>query len=136
MGILIYSTLLDYVIAATTVNRYVVAMIDTDFTYKWSLSNSAKWALYTSPVSGVALLMALFVPRLESLTGLLNSFAGTTLQVTGPALCFYLTKDTKPVSHKVLLAVIIYGAVLTVLIFASAVYSIILTDYSGDFWCE
>jgi hypothetical protein len=138
--ILMYSTLLDFVIAATTVNRFVVARIDPGFSYAWTWSNSGKWALYTLPVTALAFSMALFVPKLESLTGLLNSVAGTTLQITGPALCLYFCTDKSlpKQSNALLLAAAAFGATLTVIIFVETVYSVgWLTSYSsGSFWCD
>jgi hypothetical protein len=138
--ILMYSTLLDFVIAATTVNRFLVARIDPGFSYAWTWTNSVKWALYTLPVTALAFGMALFVPKLDSLTGLLNSIAGTTLQITGPALCLLFCRDkslTKP-SSTLLLVATAFGVALTVIIFVETVYSVgWLTDYTGgSFWCD
>ena len=50
--ILIYSTMLDFVIASTTVNRFLVARADPTFTYAWTRVNARLWALYTLPSTG------------------------------------------------------------------------------------
>ena len=88
---------------------------------------------------------------------------GTTLQVTGPALCLLLRNPPRPAGtagaagvdsgrlvggggaaaqapsprRGALQLAVVVGVALTVLIFAQTVYSIGTTDYAaGDFWCE
>jgi len=79
--------------------------------------------------------MALFVPRLDSLTGLLNSVTGTTLQFTGPALCCAAAARPRP--RAVVAAVAGLGVALTAVVFAQTVHSVARTDYrAGRFWCE
>lgn len=91
------------------------------------------WAALTAPVSLVAVAMALFVPRLDSLTGLLNSVTGTTLQFTGPALCCYAAGRPRTV----VAGVAVLGVALTACIFAQTLHSVATTDYrAGRFWCE
>ena len=93
-AILIYSTMLDFVLASVTVNRFLVSRyIDPGYfasSSSSSSSSSVKWAGYSLPSLLLATLMALLIPRLESLTGILNSITGTTLQVTAVVLCLYM----------------------------------------------
>jgi len=174
--ILIYSTMLDFVLASVTVNRFVVArylhpgffeelkndaagnVLDGDGGYRKKL----QWAWYSMPSLMMATTMALLIPRLESLTGLLNSVTGTTVQVTAVALCLFMASgreaaprndeenqslteccaaDSTPsiISMRTrYVLTCVYGVALTSLIFAEAVYSIVyLTDYTtNDFWCD
>lgn len=136
--ILVYSTLLDFVIACTTVNRFVVAALRPGDVFDWSFARSLKWALLTAPVFLLAVAMALFIPRLDSLTGLLNSLTGTTLQLTGPALCVVVAKRQSAHEARLAKSLVVFGVALTVLIFSQTFYSIFwLTDYSaGRFWCD
>jgi hypothetical protein len=114
--ILIYSTMLDFVLASVTVNRFLVARYFNPAFFKggakppaldaaaaptsW-LSRCAaaapardqhrvQWMYYSLPSLVLATLMALLIPRLESLTGLLNSITGTTVQVTAVVLCLFM----------------------------------------------
>lgn len=130
-GFLVYSTLLDFVIAATTVNRFVVKAL----AHRVDAEKSAlAWAAVTAPVSLVAVAFAIFVPRLDSLTGLLNSVTGTTLQFTGPALCG-LAAGRRP--RGPLAALAAGGFALAALVFAQTVHSVARTDYgAGNFWCD
>ena len=72
---------------------------------------------------------------------MLNSVAGTTLQITGPAVCLLYaqssTISSKP-ARSMLLATIAFGVFLTAVVFIETVYSVgWLTDYtSGSFWCD
>ena len=85
--VLIFGTLLDFVLASTTVNRWTMRLFDPEFDYKWTLKNGLQWAKVSLPSAIVAVCMALFIPRLASLTGLLNSIAGATVQITAIPLC-------------------------------------------------
>ena len=74
---------LDFILASTTVNRWVMRVVGPPgFDYSWTASNAIVWAKLSIPSSVLAVCMALFIPRLQSLTGLLNSIAGATLQIT------------------------------------------------------
>ena len=108
-AILVYSTMLDFVLASVTVNRFlVVRHFDPSFFREDSEASAPnpalacavtatrrrerllRWAWFSLPSLLVATAMALLVPRLESLTGLLNSITGTTVQITAVVLCLYM----------------------------------------------
>eukprot|EP00658_Telonema_sp_P-2_P040959 TRINITY_DN29292_c0_g1_i1.p1 TRINITY_DN29292_c0_g1~~TRINITY_DN29292_c0_g1_i1.p1 ORF type:complete len:195 (-),score=50.04 TRINITY_DN29292_c0_g1_i1:152-736(-) len=141
--ILIYSTLLDFVIASTTVNRWVMSMLFPKHNFSCNVPNAIRWALVCIPSATVATLMALFIPRLESLTGLLNSVTGSTVQITGITVLLLVTSNAaitgsfRP-NRKLLIGALVVGLALTVTIFVETVYSVFwLTSYSdGDFWCD
>lgn len=97
------------------------------------------------PSSAIAVLMALFVPRFESLTGILNSVAGATLQVTATPLCLYLSTNSAVKAmqdEKGGMALLVggMGIVFTAGVFTSAVYNIVTTSYTpgpGEtYWCD
>ena len=117
-SILLLGTLLDFVLASTTVNRWVLrvcgacfercvtrgpsqiccttialqcAKVKFDFDL-WNVSNAGTWLQYSWPSSVLAVVMAICVPKLESLTSLLNSIAGATLQITAVPCALWLTK--------------------------------------------
>eukprot|EP00750_Incisomonas_marina_P025428 INCI542.1.p1 GENE.INCI542.1~~INCI542.1.p1 ORF type:complete len:463 (+),score=53.71 INCI542.1:237-1625(+) len=93
--VLILGTLLDFVLASTTVNRWVLRMWKVNFAYGvWSRKNALLWLQYSWPSSVLAIVMALCIPRLSSLTGLLDSIAGSTLQITAVPLLLCLTANT------------------------------------------
>ena len=91
--VLVAGTLLDFVLASTTVNRFVMRHVKPEFDYTWTLANAKTWATCSIPSSVLAVIMALFLPKLESLTGLLNSVAGATLQITAVPLALVLTDN-------------------------------------------
>ena len=86
--------MLDFVLASTTVNRWIVRRVDSQFDYRWTWRNARAWAKYSLPSSFLAVGMALLMPRLSSLTGLLNSVAGATLQITALPLCLWCTSNS------------------------------------------
>ena len=145
--VLIFGTLLDFVLAATTVNRWAMRLFDPGFDYKWTLKNGLHWAKVSLPSSIIAMLMALLIPRLESLTGLLNSIAGATLQITAIPLCLWISKTPRaregvwfPDLTAQFIAGTVYGIVFTLTVFLAAVYSISQTEYipqgNQTFWCD
>ena len=131
------------------VNRWEVGLLDPTFDYAWTAWNAMRWALYCLPSSGLAVTMALFVPRLESLTGLLNSLAGATLQVTATPLCLWLTTNSKLQALRTreggarnwkFVTMAAAGVIFTVAVFTSACYNIVVTQYvpgpGESFWCD
>mmetsp|Transcript_16449 Transcript_16449/g.42192 ORF Transcript_16449/g.42192 Transcript_16449/m.42192 type:complete len:473 (+) Transcript_16449:93-1511(+) len=147
--VLISGTGLDFVLASITVNRWAVRRVDPQFDYSWTARNAQRWAFYCLPSSLLAISMALFVPRLESLTGLLNSLAGTTLQVTATSLCLLITTNDQVHALRkqeggarrwrfAFTAAV--GVLFTVAVFTSAVYNMATTQYvpgpGESFWCD
>lgn len=146
---LITGTGLDFVLASITVNRWAVRRMDPNFDYRWTRRNALLWAGYCLPSSLLAVAMALFVPRLESLTGLLNSLAGATLQVTATPLCLWLTSNAKVRAMQVreggargwrFASMAALGILFTLAVFLSACYNIATTCYipgpGETFWCD
>ena len=92
--------------------------------------------------------MALLLPKLESLTGLLNSIAGATLQITAVPLALCTSSNPKVVemmqsiSRRGLVAMAVYGAAFTLVVFMAAIHNIAATVYTPDpalnetFWCN
>ena len=155
--VLIVGTLLDFVLASTTVNRWVLRVLKVRFDFKsWSARSMLTWLKYSWPSSLLAVLMALVIPRLESLTGLLDSIAGSTLQVTAVPLALWLTSNTaaseameaanknktRSCSNVQYAAAALYGLAFTVVVLISACYNIAVTRYTADpalnetFWCD
>jgi len=141
--ILIYSTMLDFVIASTTVNRWLMTLFAPQHDFSMTLPNAVRWGIICIPSATAATLMALFVPRLDSLTGLLNSVTGSTVQITGISLLLLLTTNAAITGtfrpNKVLvIGALLVGLALTITIFVETVYSVgWLTHYDdGDFWCD
>ena len=152
--VLIAGTLLDFVLASTTVNRFVMRWLVPNYNYQlWNVKNAKIWALYSIPSSLLAVCMALFIPKLQSLTGLLNSIAGATLQITAVPLGLAMTTNAEVI--KVLLGddeevrkrnkqkyicIAGYGICFTALIFIAACYDIGTTNYvakgNETFWCD
>lgn len=58
----------------------MVRWLNPTFDYEWTVANSLLWFKYCLPSTVLAVLMALLLPRLDSLTGLLNSITGSTVQ--------------------------------------------------------
>ena len=86
-----------------------------------------------------------------SLTGLLDSIAGSTLQITAVPLALTLTTNSDALSRMVgrgapennrpwFMATMVYGIVFTVLVLISACYNIAMTRYvpvgNETFWCD
>jgi len=139
--ILVYCTLLDFVIGATTVNRFVQDLIDPDYDFAWNTKGTIKWFMYSLPASILSTLMALFIPKLESLTGILNSITGSTLQLTGIAVLLLLLKTEMVQAHRGLIVLVaVAGLFLTFVILASTFYFIANEDYRAlpneTFWCD
>ena len=150
--VLIAGTLLDFVLASTTVNRFIMRWLKPDFNYKWTKSNAWIWAQCSLPSSAMAVGMALFIPRLQSLTGILNSIAGATLQITAVPLALALTKNSdvddmtgvtsgvEVVQRRWYQAAACYGGLFTILVFLAACYDISTTRYQVEgnetFWCD
>ena len=65
--VLIYGTLLDFVLASTTVNRWVMRWKNPSFDYKWTWRNAVAWAKYSLPSSLLAVGMALFIPKVREI---------------------------------------------------------------------
>ena len=61
-------------------NRALVRWLNPTFDYEWTVANALLWASHCLPSTVLAVLMALLLPRLDSLTGLLNSITGSTVQ--------------------------------------------------------
>ena len=132
-------------LASTTINRQLIAWRQPGFDYRWTRRNAVTWALTSLPSALLAVLMALLVPRLESLTGLLNSLAGATLQITAVPFCLWLSRRTAVRSlaetpRWLLLSIAVYGLFFTAAVFASALQSIWTTQYmpaaNETFWCD
>jgi len=138
--ILVYCTMLDYVIGAVTVNRAVQRVWDPTYDYAWNVKGTLQWVYMSLPSTCLATAMALFIPRLESLTGLLNSVTGSTLQLTGVTTLIVISGVSAGKCNGHILAVgatIVWGLILTICILASAVYFMSNEDYgAGDFWCD
>ena len=119
------------------------------FDYEWTMPNALVWGFYCLPSALLAVGMALFIPRLQSLTGLLNSFACVTLQVTAVPLLLYYTSNTD-VRHLVtteggpcsltFLVAFVYGLFFSAVLFAPVAYAIPTTVYTPGpgqtFWCD
>ena len=133
-------------LASTTVNRWVARRVRPAFDYRWTLPNALSWAWLSLPSAVLAAAMALFVPRLASLTGLLDSIAGATLQITALPLCLWATTNAQalPMRARVgpvaLLALATYGVIFMAAVLASAAYLIGTTRYSPvgneTYWCD
>lgn len=154
--ILIYATMLDFVLASVTVNRALVRWWGANFSYRWTWDNALLWAGYSLPSSLLAVTMALIVPRLASLVGLLSSVTGTTLQITGICGCLLYSYSSGERVYTLpygsdgqwnlwqrlsLWIVAVYGVVFTIVVFAEAQVNIfVLTDYTAGpnqtFWCD
>ena len=152
--VLLAGTLLDFVLASTTVNRFVMRWVRPEFDYKWTIKNGIVWAQCSIPSSVVAVSMALFIPRLQSLTGLLNSIAGATLQITAVPLALSLTtnqdvkacglfgtdEEEQQKKRQWYRAAALYGICFTVLVFVAACYDIGTIKYVPEgnetFWCD
>ena len=88
----------------------------------------------TLPTLAFALVLALFVPKLDSLVGLLTSLCVPIAMLGGPALLLLLRAEGRPAP--LLLVAVAVGLALAVAILAETVASIATTDYAaGDYWC-
>jgi len=136
--ILIYCTMLDFVLGATTVNRAVQRVLAPNYDYAWDTKGTVKWFLLTLPSTILSTLMALLIPKLESLTGLLNSVTGSTLQLTGIAVLVLCQSQLIDGTSKWPVGIVAFaGSFLTVVVFSSTIYFISETDYGeGSFWCD
>ena len=146
---LVCGTMLDFVLASITVNRWLLRMLRPNFDYRWSFGNALTWARCSLPSGLAAVLMALAVPRLESLTGILNSVAGATLQLMAVPLCLGLTSniEVQPLRRWAggagrwrLAMVVLFAMLFTVTVFSAALYTMAMTRYTPGanetFWCD
>jgi len=148
-AILLFGTALDLVIAAITLNRRVAYFINPRFDYRWTIGSAMQWALYALPSAVLASALALFVPKLQSLTGLLTAFAAITFQVTATPFCLFVTTNPAVQNLKLreegwrgvfFVAVVGYGLSFTLVDLSSAVDTIVTSDYvpgpNQTFWCD
>ena len=90
--VLIYGTLLDFVLASTTVNRWVMRCVNPSFDYKWTWRNAVAWAKYSLPSSFLAVGMALFIPKVSD--RLRERFNVTHTQVVQVVTIQEIQRDT------------------------------------------
>lgn len=147
--VLIFGTLLDFIFASIVVNRRVLRSFVPNFDYRWTFGNSLVWAFYCLPSISLAIGMALFIPKLDSLTTLLNSVAAATVQITAVPLLLYWTSNVDVQALKAkeggprelaFAAIICYGVMFSCVVFSPVIYSILHTAYipgpSQSFWCD
>ena len=82
-AILLYCTFLDFAIVGAVLNRELQAFWMPRFDRGWTLRNLPTWLLLTLPSLTFALVLCFSVPRLDSLTGLLNSLCIPTTMLFG-----------------------------------------------------
>lgn len=135
----------DFVITAISMNQRVQQTMAPGFDVDdWSIAGCAKWFLYSLPSLFVSLLMLCFIPKLESLSGLMTAFVVPLSQIIGPATILLFASRQGKLGHplsKREKAAIFFGFVEGTFMFVvgsmATIYSIfVLTDYSGNFFCE
>jgi len=137
--ILVYSTMLDFVIASTTVNSYLVRMMGITYGWTYSCEDMGRWFLISLPSALMAFIMACVTPKLETLTGLSDSLTGTTVQISGMAgLMLVGNGGDHGVSRTTLILTLGFGILLSVLIFSETFYTVgWRTHYTaGNYWCD
>lgn len=157
--ILFYCTVLDFAICAAIVNREVQELWMPSFDRLCTLGNLPTWLIITLPSLIFALTLALLTPKLDSLTGLLESLCIPLVMLFGvPGMLLLLrsrrgravTLDAPDESvaremaalemvqgwEPALLAGVVLGIGLCIVLFAETVYSIATTDFSGRFFCD
>lgn len=155
--ILLYSTFLDFAICGAVLNRELQSLYLPAFDRQWSLRNLPTWMLITLPSLLFALVFALFVPKLDSLTGMLTAFCVPSAMLFGPAgLLLWrqhrarardaaLEADTVlALAHAhtrsgqlMLGAGVVLGVAISIAIFSHTLHSIGWeTSYNGIYWCQ
>lgn len=90
-GILLFCTLLDFIIAATVLNNALLrrcypGQYEAAGYLPFTWANALRWILIITPSLIFSLLLTLVVPKLESLVGLLTSLCVPCVMLSGPAL--------------------------------------------------
>jgi len=151
--ILLFCTFLDYAIVGALLNRELQLSLFPAFDRTCSSKNVPAWLMLTAPSLLFSLVMALFVPKLDSLKGLLTSFCVPSAMLFGPAglllYRLYFTPASPPSAvseaitslHKdnkfILLGGFVLGMGFLIAIFAQTLHNIIFdTNYGGAYFCE
>lgn len=151
-GMLLYSTLLDFVVAATTVNGVAQRMMFPGFDGVLNVRNLPRWLVITFPSLIIALSLALFVPELDSLVGLLTFLCVPVVMLFAPAGMLLRLRHTPAgaepeslpariasiaASSKYLLALgVIVGVPFVPAILAETIYSVAQLQLNGHYWCS
>ena len=158
-GMLLYSTLLDFVVAATPVNGVAQRRLFPELSdVKMTTRSIPRWLLITLPSLACALGLAIFVPQLDSLVGLLTFLCVPLAMLFGPAGMMLLSLRRRSASNpeaagdsadlakfdvaklaadsKYLLALGVgVGLPFVPAIFAETIYSVSQLQLSGRYWC-
>jgi hypothetical protein len=165
-GILLYSTLLDFVIAATTVNAAVQRRFFPSVDRTLALRTLPHWLTITLPALACALLLGCFVPQLDSLVGLLTMFCVPGAMLVFPSALLLLRQHrtgTQPNEQlldsawgiepvgivpdesggrrsgsatALFASACLVGLTLFLAISAQTVASIVEMEYNGSYWCD
>lgn len=161
-GMLLYSTLLDFVVAATPVNGVVQRCLFPAFDGRLTTGNFPRWLLITLPSLLCALVLAIFVPRLDSLIGLLTFFCVPAMMFFAPSSMMLrhlwypklrtydaeqAAADSPPEmpaeiariakgSVALLVVGIMLGALLVPTVLIETIYGITVLTIDGAYWCS
>ena len=156
-AILFYCTFLDFAIVGAVLNRELQAVWMPTFDRLCTPKNLPTWLLLTLPSLLFALALSILTPRLDSLSGFLESLCIPLTMLAGvPAMLLLLRmrresllKSETPASKQVtalemargwegaLIGGVILGIGLMLAVFAETVHSIISLDYGGGrFFCD
>jgi len=135
----------DFLITAISLNQRAQETLNPNFDVNdWSLKGCTKWLSYSTPSLLVSFLMLCFIPKLDSLSGLMTAFVVPFSQIMGPAWLSFmacrkgLLKRRLTIAEKCLLVVSgLVGVMLLVLGASATIYSIFWdTHFHGNFFCE
>lgn len=154
--ILLGCTFLDYAIVGALLNRELQLSLLPKFDRSCTWANMPIWFALTSPSLIFSLLLALFVPKLDALKGLLTAFCVPSAMLFGPAgLVLYrlyrqpvsaaaatdaalaTAKTSSTAGRAILFGGFVLGVTLLVAIVAQTIRNIVYdTKYDGPYFCE
>ena len=155
-GILLFCTFVDYAIVGALVNKELQVSIMPTFDRKCSWHNMPIWLVLTLPSLLFSLMLALFVPKLDALKGLLTAFCVPSAMLFGPAglilhrmrrgpltaaaaadAALATVNSTSTTNRVMLMSGFYIGLILLVAILAQTIHNIVFdTEYGGPYFCD
>merc|ERR1711879_763176 len=126
---------LDFMLAAITVNLFVERLLAGAERKK---TGSFGWALATLPGLAVTVILALLVPNLDTMIGILTATVVPMAQLILPSflLITAANKYLNRIEKTALCIASFLGVVYLLFELAATVYDIATADYDGSYFCE
>jgi hypothetical protein len=144
--IIIFAMILDFVISVLVINRQVVLHFYPNFDFKWTKANAITWAGATFVPMTLTFLLALFVPKFDSLITFVTAFSIPYANYVLAGLFSFHALSKRGVSEVeipmtnikkiVLVIAMLIGFTVSIVKFYQFILDLTELDFAGDYWCE